>query len=227
MSPRRPAVLRDADGGRSVKDHLVTTAAALLDAHGSIGLTVRDIARAANVAVGALYNHFEDKEELLALALATHVEHVMSQGEPPRAGEATLAENLRAFIEFGLGVLTRVLPAFAGFLGQPGVIRRTGEILSVGHGPPGIPHLVGDYLAAEQRLGRIRPEANIEAVSTLIVGACHEFVLPRLMFDPSSSPITVPAPLIDGMVATIIDGIAPTDPPVTPPARARAARKAQ
>ena len=210
MSPRRPAALRTADGWPSVKDHLVTTAARLLDARGGAGLTVRDIAGEAQVAVGALYNHFADKEELLALALATHVDNVMtSQGEPPRAGEGTLAANLRDFIEFGLAVLTRVLPAFAGFLGEPGVIRRTGGVFAAGQGPPGLARQVGDYLHAEQRLGRIRPDANIEAVATLIVGACHEFVLPRMLFYPEAAPLAVPPGLIDGLVTTVIDGIAP------------------
>jgi AcrR family transcriptional regulator len=201
-------VLRDAGDDRTLEEHLVATAARLLDERGSVGLTVRDIAAAAQVAVGALYNHFADKEELLARALAAHVETVMTSGLPlPAAGDATLAENLRAYIDYGLSALTRVLPAFAGFLDQPGVIRRTGELLSTGHGPPGIPHLVGDYLDAEQRLGRIRPDVDLDAAAMLITGACHEAVLPRLLFDPTSTPVGLPAETVDGLVTTLLDGI--------------------
>jgi hypothetical protein len=118
-----------------------------------------------------------------------------------------------------------VLPAFAGFLSQPGVIARTGELFAGGHGPPGIPHLVADYLHAEQRLGRIRPDADVEAVGALIVGACHEFVLPRMLFNPDAPPVTVPQQLIDNLAATIMDGIAPPAKPRKAAAKSPAARR--
>ena len=85
MSPRKPAVLRDRDG-ENLREHLIRTAARLLDERGSAGLAVRDIAREAQVADGALYNYFEDKEDLLAQALLAHVATVMS--EVPRMPEA-------------------------------------------------------------------------------------------------------------------------------------------
>src|SRR5262249_56708222 len=77
MSPRKPAVLRD-DSGQNLRDHLIATAARLIDQRGSTGLAVRDIAREARVADGVLYNYFEDKEDLLAHALLTHVCHVIA-----------------------------------------------------------------------------------------------------------------------------------------------------
>src|SRR6478735_7401126 len=77
---RRPAVLRDGGDDRTLEEHLVATAARLLDERGSARLTVRDIAAAAQVGVGALYNHFADKGELLARALAAHVDTVMRSG---------------------------------------------------------------------------------------------------------------------------------------------------
>ena len=208
MSPRRPAVLRDAGDDRSLEEHLVATAARMLDERGSAGLTVRGIASEAQVAVGALYNHFTDKEELLARALARHVVTVMTSGLPlPVAGTATLSKNLRAYVEYGLAALTRVLPAFVGFLDRPTVLRRTMDLLAVGPSAPSIPHLVGDYLAGEQGLGRIRAGADLHAATTLIVGACHEAVLPRLLFDPTSKPSGLSRKTVDGLVATVLDGI--------------------
>jgi AcrR family transcriptional regulator len=123
MSPRKPAVLRG--GGENLRAHLIATAARLLDERGSAGLSVRDIAREAQVADGALYNYFEDKEDLLAHALLAHVGAVMS-GAPPMAppGTGTVADNLRFFIDQGLEVLGRVTPAFAGLHSQPKVLVR-------------------------------------------------------------------------------------------------------
>jgi AcrR family transcriptional regulator len=116
MSPRKPAVLRDGDGdGQNLRDYLITTAARLIDERGSAGLGVRDISRAAQVADGVLYNYFEDKEDLLAHALLAHVATVM-EGMPPMppAGTGTVAENLRQFIDIGIGALARVVPPSPG-----------------------------------------------------------------------------------------------------------------
>ena len=123
MSPRKPAVLRD--DGQNLREHLITTAARLIGQRGSAGLAVRDIAREARVADGVLYNYFEDKEDLLAHALLTHVATVMNTApQMPPAGTGTVAENLRLFIDHGLAVLARVAPAFAGLLSQPGALNR-------------------------------------------------------------------------------------------------------
>src|SRR4030088_1525742 len=94
---------------RNLRDHLIATAARLIEQRGGAGIGVRDIAREAQVADGVLYNYFADKEDLLANALLAHVGSVMA-GMPgmPEAGTGTVAENLRSFIDTGLEVLGRV-----------------------------------------------------------------------------------------------------------------------
>jgi AcrR family transcriptional regulator len=123
MSPRKPAALRG--GGASLREHLIATAARLIGERGSAGLSVRDLAREAQVADGALYNYFADKDDLLAHGLLAHVGAVMSGAPPmPAAGTGTVAGNLALFIDQGLDVLGRVAPAFAGLQSQPGVLTR-------------------------------------------------------------------------------------------------------
>jgi AcrR family transcriptional regulator len=124
MSPRKPAALRG-DDSQNLRQHLIATAARLIGERGSAGLAVRDIAREARVADGALYNYFDDKDDLLAQALLMYVGEVMaSSAGIARAGTGTVAENLRAFIENGMATLVRVAPAFAGLMSQPGVLVR-------------------------------------------------------------------------------------------------------
>src|SRR6516165_10302961 len=124
MSPRRPAALRDGDG-RDLRDYLIGTAARLIGERGSAGLSVRDIAREARVADGVLYNYFEDKDDLLAQALLMHVGSVMTAiPVMPPAGTGSIAANLERFIDVGIEALTKVTPAFAGLLAQPGVLAR-------------------------------------------------------------------------------------------------------
>jgi AcrR family transcriptional regulator len=235
MSPRKPAVLRH-DDGQNLRDYLITTAARLIGERGSAGLAVRDIAREARVADGALYNYFEDKEDLLAHALLAHVGSVMAAApRMPAAGTGTVAGNLRLFIDQGLEVLAQVTPAFAGVLSQPKVLIRFHAMIGgdaalgvaashdagarpddrgAGHDaePRGLPDILTVYLRAEQELGRVDAAADISAAVTLIVGAIHGQVLPRVMFSPPGAPAAVPPDLARRLADTVLTGIAPRLP---------------
>jgi AcrR family transcriptional regulator len=232
MSPRKPAVLRD-DSGQNLRDYLIATAARLIDQRGSAGLAVRDIAREAQVADGVLYNYFEDKEDLLVHALLAHVGNVMNSAPQllPPPGEGTVAENLRAFIDGGIATLLRVTPAFAGLIAQPKVLARfhamvggdpafdpasadRGEAAQDGGEAArddrrGLPDLLTAYLRGEQRLGRIRADVDIDAAAALVVGAMHGQILPRVLFTPPGSPVTIPPGLSARLADTVLDGIAP------------------
>jgi AcrR family transcriptional regulator len=76
-------------------------------------------------------------------------------------------------------------------------------------GPAGLPAILGAYLHAEQRLGRIHPAADIDAVVTLVVGAIHGQVLPRVLFSPPGGAITTPPDLAGRLAETVLSGIAP------------------
>lgn len=277
MSPRKPAGLHDGDG-HDLREHLIVTAARLIAERGSAGLSVRDIARAAKVADGVLYNYFEDKDDLLAHALLAHVGAVMGSAPvAPPPGAATVADNLREFIDNGLELLSRVAPAFAGLLSQPGALTRfhqmvggsaafgvsegasgqrrpaareadvgpeagvgleaarateglveadrpdTDEAPSAGEVPAaagghGLPDLLTDYLAAEQRLGRVDAGADIDAAAMLIIGAIHGQILPRVLFTPPGTPSTWDQGLAGRLAETVLAGIAPGPRPPSPTA---------
>jgi AcrR family transcriptional regulator len=235
MSPRKPAVLRDSDDGRNLREYLIATAARLIDQRGSAGLAVRDIAREAQVADGVLYNYFEDKEDLLTRALLAHVGAVMAGMQPmPPAGSGTVAGNLRQFIGAGLATLARVAPAFAGLLAQPKVLTRFHDMVGgarafgvdteddgepppdddaqEGHGGQGLPAILRAYLTAEQQLGRVDAAADVEAAVSLVVGAIHGQVLPQVMFSPPGTPLAWPPDLAARLADTVLSGIAPARP---------------
>jgi AcrR family transcriptional regulator len=251
MSPRKAGVLRGGDAS-DLRAYLIATAARLIGERGTGALTVRDIAREAQVADGVLYNYFEDKEDLLANALLFHVGSVMGSAPPllPEPGTGALADNLRGFIEGGLEVLTRVTPAFAGLVTQPKVLIRfhamVGGDAAFGAGAPdrpagapgeeggeaaeaspgeeggeaaeaspgeghgrGLPDVLGAYLRAEQRLGRIDAAADIDAAVILVVGAIHGQVLPRLLFSPPGTAITIAPDVPRRLAETVLAGLAP------------------
>jgi len=76
-------------------------------------------------------------------------------------------------------------------------------------GAPGLPAILTAYLRAEQRIGRIDGAADIDAAATLIVGAMHGQILPRMLFSPPGSPASMPPGLAWRLAETILRGIAP------------------
>jgi AcrR family transcriptional regulator len=79
-----------------------------------------------------------------------------------------------------------------------------------GHGEPqGLPALLTAYLEGEQRLGRVDPAADIDAAASLIVGAMHGQILPRVLFTPPGTPVTIPPGLSARLVRVVLEGIAP------------------
>jgi AcrR family transcriptional regulator len=79
-----------------------------------------------------------------------------------------------------------------------------------GHGEPqGLPVLLTAYLQGEQRVGRIDPAADIDAAASLIVGAMHGQILPRVLFAPPGTPVTIPPGLSARLTHVVLEGIAP------------------
>jgi AcrR family transcriptional regulator len=204
MSPRRAAALRHSQHERSLREHLITTAEGMIGAQGTAGLTVRAIARRAGVADGVLYNHFTDKEELLALALHAHVQTVeRGLGELPEPGTGTVEDNLRTYLAYGLALHRAVLPAFTGLLAQPAVITRFAAFDQPGESWR---DRLTRYLYAERRLGRLARHAQVDAAAAMMVGVCHETVLSALL---PATATTIVTPPVESVVTAVLDGIGP------------------
>jgi AcrR family transcriptional regulator len=75
--------------------------------------------------------------------------------------------------------------------------------------PRGLPDLLTAYLQGEQRLGRIDATADIAAAASLIVGAMHGQILPRVLFAPPGTPVSIPPGLSARLADVVLEGIAP------------------
>ncbi|GGS36416.1 TetR/AcrR family transcriptional regulator [Actinokineospora fastidiosa] len=199
MAPRKAAVLRHDE--RSLREHLIATAERMIAAQGAAGLTVRAIAREAGVADGVLYNHFADKEELLAAALRAHVDSV-ERNLPalPEPGTGTVEENLRAHLDHGLALHRAILPAFTGLIGTPAVLAR---FAGLGDQDGDWRSRLVAYLRAERELGRLPGPATVDAAAALLVGLCHEVVLSTMFPHAAASEVSP-----DAVVTAILHGIA-------------------
>ena len=178
MSPRRARVLRDhheSDSPGALRRHLIAVTQRLLAAHGSAGLTTREIAREAQVADGLLYNHFASKDDLVVTALSERATELVHEflAARPEPGTATVEENLarlaRAVFEFN----ARMVPLITGLFGQADLL----HVFFVGFhadqvGPQAAFAATVEYIAAEQRLGRAADDVDPVAIVEMLLGAC-------------------------------------------------------
>jgi AcrR family transcriptional regulator len=185
----RAAALRGSGHG-DLRAHLTAAAQRLVARRGTAGVTVREIAAEAGVAVGVLYNHFEDKDEVLALGLHAHCRATEAAvGPPPGApGSAPLLPLLRLYVQRVVDFHVAVLPAFAGMSAEPGLAARFAALPNPTAGGLGLRGELAGFLRGEQALGRLAGHVDVEVAATMVIGACHELLLPRMSGDGDARP---------------------------------------
>ena len=147
---------------------------------GPPGLTTRAITAEAGVANGVLHRHFRDLDRFLAEFVASRLAAI---AERPRrqltagAGQGTVAANLTSnaiLALFGADALALMNLVAA----RPGLQPAAGP-----HRNPRGRHrrrrgaIFAAYLDAEEKLGRIAPGADTQALAFTLIGAVHHLVI--------------------------------------------------
>jgi AcrR family transcriptional regulator len=194
---------------------LVDAAERVLRAKGLARATTREIAREAGYAEGTLYLHFADKLDLVRAVherlLSGFLEMVSHL--PERAGTGTVEGNLTDLARGALGLYRDMLPLGSSLFADPELLRRYRALLT---GRGGGPHRAWEpvvaYLRAEQRLGRVAADVDPAAAALLLLGACQQLVFVELMTGPEALPFRDPPDPAPALVATLLAGLAPTQP---------------
>lgn len=175
MSPRRAKALQEGSGdpGEELREHLIASTARLLGERGTVPLTTRDIATAAQVSDGVLYNYFSDKNELVVAALARRFGLLLGEFESriTSTGPGSLEERLTDWMGALFDLLCDAMPAMALLLPQSEVASRL--LAALHQKPPGPEQmfiLIRNGLAAEQRAGTVG-HVDLDAATDLIFGA--------------------------------------------------------
>jgi AcrR family transcriptional regulator len=158
MNDRSPQRGRRAIAAEQLRNRLLDGAERLLGERRPGAITSRDIARAAGVSDGVLYNHFADKHDLLLSALVRRFTRLVTawtaQTEP--AGSGTPDESVSRLVRHAHALQLAALPMLANLAGDPPLLER---FLIEIHRPPlggdALRRPVAEHLAAEQALGRL------------------------------------------------------------------------
>jgi AcrR family transcriptional regulator len=187
--------------GRATRAALLEATSTVIARQGYGGANIRAIAAEAGVAVGTIFRHYPNKAALLAAAAAQESGPVLEAlGDlPERAGTGTVLGNLTEVINT-LALLQGVLVPFElAFLADPELAEQRRQLLDSDVELPGLPGLLADYLAAEQRSGRIRQDVDPHDAARVLLATLF-----GLFASPASG-----TPAVDVAVSLLVDGIKP------------------
>jgi AcrR family transcriptional regulator len=194
----------------STRDRMLDAAANVMRTRGLARTTTKEIAKAAGYSEAALYKHFRDKTEIFLAVLAERVPSTLGSvlaDLVERAGDGSVENTLHELARAALDFYQETFVMAASVFSEPQLLAaHRAAVYERDAGPHRITGAVSDYLAAEQDLGRIRPDAEPQAAAALLVGACfqHAF-LSRFAETPMDDAERTAA----GLVRTLFSGLAP------------------
>lgn len=174
---------------RDVRAQLFDAAERVLLREGPSGLTSRAVTTEADCAKGVLHRHFEDFDAFLAALVLDRIHRLEARAEDLHAGTGDVVETVAE-------VLTEVFSSVA--VSIVALITFRDELrhrLRAARPGPGIPlatdaaHILANYLAAEQELGRISPDADVQTLAPTLIGAGHLLFADRTGEPPSEEAV--------------------------------------
>ena len=201
------------DRGAATRARLIDATSQVVREVGYARATTRVIAEAAGVAEGTIYRHFPDKA---AMFLATVLEQNGPVIEwvsrlPARAGQETVESNLVDCLYRLSSLRDQMLPLELALLADPELARQRNQTApprSEGR-PLGPPEYIAEYLAAEQKLGRVRADVATDQVAVVILATL--FGLSLLLSEEGTG---VDRHLLGAAVRLLLTGIEPGPGPL-------------
>jgi AcrR family transcriptional regulator len=156
------------------REDILGAAARIMRDEGYARATTKQIARAAGYSEATLYKHFQDKTEIFLrvleeqtpglAALLAHLDR--------RAGTGDLRGNLEELVATAVLFYLDSFPiAVTLYSSRALLAAHRDRVRELGGGPHTPEERLTRYLAAEQRLGRLAPSADPQAMAQLLLGA--------------------------------------------------------
>jgi len=171
---------------------------------GPSGLTSRAVTSEAGVAKGVLHRHFADFDDFLVELVLDRISRIAVQcDELLRAvGTGTIVDNITDALTM---MFTPVAVASVGLVVSRDELRArlravgTARMPLLGEGTI----MIRNYLAAERVIGRVRTDADLDALAPTLVGAGH------LLFADRDSGRPPARPTVRRTVAAAVGGALP------------------
>jgi AcrR family transcriptional regulator len=175
---------------RDVRQQLFDAAERVLLRDGPNALTSRAVTTEAGCAKGVLHRHFADFDAFLAELVLDRIGRMEIQAAVLResAGTGTVAGNLTAALTV---LFDPVAVAIVGLITFRDDLRARLRRAT----PRGVPVLteatamIAAYLSAERDLGRIAPDADVDMIAPMLIGAGHLLFADRKGTPPGAGAV--------------------------------------
>jgi AcrR family transcriptional regulator len=157
------------------REDILKAAEKLMLTRGLTGVTTRQISEEVGCSEGTLYVHFKSRVELLLAMLEEclpdmlgplrTLEHAVGQDSPQA--------NLERAVTGIYGFQRRIVPLFGGLFAEPALLKAYRKSLgSEGRGPHLAVARLANYVAAEQKLGRVGAGVDAYVAASLLLSSC-------------------------------------------------------
>ncbi|MHB8815003.1 MAG: TetR/AcrR family transcriptional regulator [Steroidobacteraceae bacterium] len=191
----------------TTRQRILDAAQRLLETDGLARLTTKELAAAAGCAEGTLFKHFGRKEDIIIAVVmenAPRFREVVSQLRP---GGQPVEKNLEELALMCIRFAEKLIPLGASLLGDSALLARH-RLLDPGRGPKETHELIADYIAEEQKTGRVDGRIEPLSVALLLFGPCFHRVFIRQVVGKNPPP-TDDRKFVSILVATIMQGLRP------------------
>lgn len=156
------------------RDVILDAAAKVMAERGLANTTTRQIAQTAGFTEAALYKHFTNKADLIVAVVRERSPGITRLARALQ-GVGELADKLTAVAEAAIALYRDGFPMLASMFADPATLAtHKEELRRQGAGPHMANAALAAYLRAEQEAGRVRADADVQAVAGLLLGACFQ-----------------------------------------------------
>lgn len=192
---------------QNTRKRILDAAQRLIERGGFTRLTTKNIAQEAECSEGTLFKHFGTKENLCLAVILENSPSFMDALRRPNAGRGSVHENLKGFAVAAIRFSEKLIPAVVPLLADAKLLARHRGVKHRGErGAEMAFQLVADYVAEEQKIGRISTSAKPLFVAAVLMGPCFHWVFFRHAMGTSVFPSTDDK-FVTGLVDTIMTGI--------------------
>jgi AcrR family transcriptional regulator len=190
------------------RDKILDAAEKLIVLRGLSRVTTKEIARETGLSEGALYRHFDHKEDIFFAIMMKHLPAFFEAFQMHQAGTGTIRENLEALAVATINYYGHILSMSASFFADTELRTRFREAIQpLNGGPHHIFLRVADYIEGEQRLGRVGLQVPALSIATLLLGPCFQrvFIQDLLGHDPfNQTDQQFAEMLVQGLLSSIL-----------------------
>ncbi|TQS41346.1 TetR/AcrR family transcriptional regulator [Cryptosporangium phraense] len=184
---------------RDVREQLFDAAERVLLAHGPSALTSRAVTDEAGVAKGVLHRHFADFDAFLAEFVLDRIHRMDPKAAALReaTGTGRVVDNLAQALIGLFGSVAVAIVALVTF--RDGLRARLRDTW-----PAGVPVLtdaadiIAGYLRAERSGGRLKPDADVDTIAFMLIGAGHLLFADRTGTPPEPSVVWIKVAAVVG-----------------------------